>query len=437
MGSRAKKQTRMKVSLLKAILYVFAFGVLALGGYSFVLAATDCSDLEGSAKDQCDSLEAQAKIYRNIIEQKNAQGETLNGQLSSLDAQAQVLNLEIQKSQNKISSLDSDVQTLSQRIEEKNKIIDQQKRVLSEMLRSYYQDYSNDVIPAILTEDESLNFFQAAQASTDANARLSDLLHSVQDLRDGLQKEQDDLNAKKADAEQTQSDLSDQNDQLDNAKTNKQTLLAQTQSDEAKYQELLSNVKAEKDQLFDFSSASNLGEVSASVKDYDQPDKKDWSSLTYFSQKDSRWGNKKINGVSGSLMRDYGCAVTALAMALRANGASTDPGKLLKDADFSRDLIVWPGSWSSGIKLASSTGHGNVSWSTIDKEIKNDHPVIVHIRKSNGQGHYVLITGKDKKDYIVHDPYFGPNLYLSTSRALIGKLGTNTGTSIDQMIVYE
>jgi hypothetical protein len=104
---------------------------------------------------------------------------------------------------------------------------------------------------------------------------------------------------------------------------------------------------------------------------------------------------------------------------------------------FYYDLIEWPGSWDPSITLASSNSHGNVSWSTIDSQIKGNHPVIVHINKtSGGGGHYVVITGKDSKDYIVHDPYFGPNIYLGTSKSLVGKIGKDSATRIDQMIIY-
>jgi hypothetical protein len=48
----------------------------------------------------------------------------------------------------------------------------------------------------------------------------------------------------------------------------------------------------------------------------------------------------------------------------------------------------------------------------------------------------VVITGKDSKDYIVHDPYFGANLYLSTSKALVGKIGIDSSVRVDQMILY-
>ncbi len=135
-------------------------------------------------------------------------------------------------------------------------------------------------------------------------------------------------------------------------------------------------------------------------------------------------------------MADYGCAVTSLAMVFRKKGDSTDPGKLAKQKIFSFDLIKWPAAWSSGINLASSISHGNINWSTIDSQIKKGNPVIVYLSRNRGGGHYIVITGKDSKDYIVHDPYFGPNLYLSTSKSLVGKLGTNSSVSVNQMIIY-
>ena len=101
------------------------------------------------------------------------------------------------------------------------------------------------------------------------------------------------------------------------------------------------------------------------------------------------------------------------------------------------DLIEWPESWSPGITLASSISHGNINWSTINSQIAKGNPVIVHINKTNGAGgHYVVITGKDSKDYIVHDPYFGPNLYLGTSKSLMAKMGKDSGVTVDQMIIY-
>lgn len=98
--------------------------------------------------------------------------------------------------------------------------------------------------------------------------------------------------------------------------------------------------------------------------------------------------------------------------------------------------------WSgSNIKLDDSYGdsHGNISWSVIDTQLKKGNPVIVYIKKTNGGGgHYVVIHHKTSNGkYVIHDPYFGPNIFLDTSRSLIGKMGKDSSTTVDQMIIYE
>ena len=73
----------------------------------------------------------------------------------------------------------------------------------------------------------------------------------------------------------------------------------------------------------------------------------------------------------------------------------------------------------------------------MDKEIKAGNPVIIFIRANGrGAGHYVVVHNKDSKGrYIVHDPYWGANLFLDSTRENISTL-YGSSTSIDQMIIY-
>ena len=135
-------------------------------------------------------------------------------------------------------------------------------------------------------------------------------------------------------------------------------------------------------------------------------------------------------------MKDYGCAVTALSMVFTYHDEDITPGKLSSQPIFYRDLIVWPENWK-GLELSSSKAHGNVDWNTIKKEISKDRPVIVFVRARAGAGHYVVIHGRDKNgEYVVHDPLFGPNLYLDTTEKLVGSI-YDSSTTIDQMLIYK
>jgi len=87
---------------------------------------------------------------------------------------------------------------------------------------------------------------------------------------------------------------------------------------------------------------------------------------------------------------------------------------------------------------SSGKSHGNIDWLIIDAQIAKGNPVIVYIGKTKGSGgHYVVIHHKASDgQYIVHDPYFGPNIFLNTTRALVGAMGVDSSTTTNQMIIY-
>ena len=70
-------------------------------------------------------------------------------------------------------------------------------------------------------------------------------------------------------------------------------------------------------------------------------------------------------------------------------------------------------------------------------ELKNKNPVIVFVKSTKrGGGHYVVIHDKDKDgNYVVHDPYWGANIFLSSTKAYVGAL-YGSGVVVDQMIIY-
>jgi hypothetical protein len=180
----------------------------------------------------------------------------------------------------------------------------------------------------------------------------------------------------------------------------------------------------------DFSTVGNISDILSSISNYPKPDSKYWDVSSYYSQRDSRWANKRIGGTK-YLMADFGCAVTSVAMAYKFNSSNTTPQTILSSADFTTQaLIYWPSGWLNSGKVSS------VDWKAVDSELSKKNVVIAHIKTSSGPGHYVVIHHKDNKDYVVHDPYFGSNLYLKTSMALMSATSNGSTTKIDQTIIY-
>jgi len=432
-------KAKIKNNQIKLIFWLFlATTVFGLAFFSSIKANDiDCGQLTGDDKKKCEILEKKAEDYQDLIDINNKQQSTLQKQMEIIDLEQVKTQKELSTTKSRAEELAIKINSLEGDIEYKENLMNYQKLILAGMMQSYYEYYQQGILDLVLINRNFSAILNQSDYLEQTSLKINEILESIEKIKTELEKQQGDLVDKKEENEKTKQELERKKSELLTNEAQKQNLLIKTQGEEAKYHQLLSRVEAQKRELFNFSEASNLAEVDASVGNYAKPDSKYWASTDwYFSQKDSRWGNKTI-GNSNSLMKDYGCAVTSVSMTFRFAGASIDPGKMSKQKIFYYDLIKWPASWNPDIELTSSINHGNINWKTIDKEIANQHPVIVFIKKTNGRGgHYVVIHNKNSKDYIVHDPYFGSNLYLGTSRALVGALGLNSGTKIDQMIIY-
>lgn len=222
----------------------------------FVFAAEDISQLSEDAKKKAEELEAlddklkaQIRAYENIIDLKNRQGATLDDQIKALDAQASKLELEIAENQKKAKALEGDIGSLSSRVQEKTILVEQQKQVLSELMRQYYYQYSSDVSPLLLTADESVSYFNESSWSNDLGEKVSDLLSSVTDMRESLLNEQEELENKKKLADTLQTQLAERNDYLESTKNNKAALLNKTVAEVNKYDSLVDDLEKQREAI--------------------------------------------------------------------------------------------------------------------------------------------------------------------------------------------
>jgi len=441
MNTKRKEKTSYKLKILMgAIIFFAAFLVLCKVKADSISDISNGNTLSDEDQQKLDELQRKAAVYRQIIDIKEKQGESLSNQLSIADSNIQEVQAQIDLGSKQIDDLNSQIIRIEDQIKEKNALIESQKKLLANILQSYYEVNQSGLLTAYLSNGNIASFIVTKDRLSQTGDKIKDLVDSIIKMKDDLTAQSADLDDKKSkivDANQT---LQDQSNNLASLKQQKQTLLSQTQGEEARYRQLLANVETQKQELLDidqFFAASGL-----SVDSYPKPDSKYFASTDwYYSQRDSEWGNDNI-GNTKTLIKSYGCALTSVAMVFEEHGVSIDPGKLANKPIFSGDLIDWYDSkdWEKNWPVPDSHGyaHGNINWSVIDSKISKGIPIIVYIKKSNGGGgHYVVIHHKEGNDYVVHDPYFGANIFLSTSRALIGAMGKSSSTSIDQMIIYQ
>lgn len=434
------KYGRKKMAFFGAAIFCAVFFVF------YYLAQADNTNLSNSddetaeeTQEKIDELNRKAEVYRQIIEIKEKQGESLNNQLSITDSNIKQVQAQIDLSTQQIYDFNNQILRLEKQIQEKEELLESQKKMLANIMQSFYAVNQSGLMVAFLNNGNIASFIVTNDRISQTGDKISELVNSIAKIKKNLELQKEQLDRRKTEVVTKNQELQDQNDDLESVKKQRETLLNQTQGEEEKYRKLLASIQKQKEELLNIDEL--FGSSGLSVDNYAKPPSSLYASTDwYYSQRDSRWADVKI-GISGLKMKDYGCAVSSVAMVFTKMGDSITPLKLVKKPIYTQGgLIVWPdSSFGNKVSLTSGTSHGNIKWKTIDSQLAKGNPVIVYIKKNRGSGgHYVVIHHKESSTgkYVVHDPYFGANIYLDTSRALVGAMGTDSSTTVDQMIIY-
>jgi hypothetical protein len=131
------------------------------------------------------------------------------------------------------------------------------------------------------------------------------------------------------------------------------------------------------------------------------------AATPYYLQNDPQWGAETIGG-SDEPMAGSGCTVACVAMGLSALGHQMNPSqacaKLKRQNGFTSDgLIIW--SKVAGLTNgAVEAGVVPLSYEVIDAELAAKRPVIAKIMLMETIPHWVLIVGKEGREYLALEP---------------------------------
>ena len=389
-------------------------------------------------EEELKELESKIKTYEKIINQKQSQQATLANQIEIMESEIKRNREKIEKAKKEMTLTKTEMEKIDIEIGKKNEEIERKKEVLRGLIKGIYHESRKSSVEVLLEYESLDEYFMEMERLNSINDKTKNILVEINKNKLELEKNKEEMNNKYEKLTDLKQESKKNKEYLENQQDAKSEILVVTEGEEDKYQDLLGKVEQQRDLIlgnFDQMTSEMSGELAAVQANLKKPKSGLASTRWYYSQRDPRWGDDNI-GMSRSKMAEYGCAVSSVSMVLRYHGIGIDPGSLAKQKIFYYDLIVWPSYWQ-GVKRVSSSFHGNIDWNTIDKEIKNGNPVIIFIGASGrGAGHYVVVHGKDKNgEYVVHDPYWGPNLYLDSTRKMISVL-YNSSTYIDQMIIY-
>ncbi len=389
------------------------------------------------------NLEQYKKEIGTKAEELQKDIKSLKNQIGYLDAKVEKTEVEIRITQQEIDMLNLDITQIEEQIKNteeeiqntENKIEEVRQR-LADTVKKIYEYDAQNLVKITLASGALSDFFDEISYVENLQKSLSINLGQLKQEKKNLENKKSALEDQKASLAEKRREVSEKIDsfnktiaELDAEKKNKATLLEITKGDEEEYQKILKNIESQKREVMLLKEKADIAskDLNASWWYYNQKNYQDIISNCYYKD--------DYGLIRQCTISTHGCAITSVAMVFTNQGKSKTPPQVLQESKFDNyGNIYWPYPFKS-------SGHcsGCVNWKIIDENIAIGRPVIVFIRVSGSEGHYVVIYGKEGEEYLVNDPYFGQGIYLSESFAGLSQNSNGISISknnIDQMVLY-
>lgn len=142
-------------------------------------------------------------------------------------------------------------------------------------------------------------------------------------------------------------------------------------------------------------------------------------SMTHYYQSGQSWSNKHCGGISSNpTIGSEGCAITSFAMVERFYGGSDNPGQVSDKLGSSAYPMNWGTAASVyGMNSPSISYYNNTmldkgkASNSICTSVRSNKPVIVGLKNSSGNTHFVVARGAAPQNaYVyIYDPASGVN----------------------------
>jgi len=376
----------MKIKLFLVLILVFGLAVAP-----FHLFARSSED---ELKKEIDRL---TKKVSELQEKRK----TLNGEIQYMDSQIKLTALRINETLGQINFLEAQIKDLSKRIGILDASLNEVSVLFINRVVATYKSGRVSFLDFLFSSRSFADFFQRAKYLQAVQANDRRTLLAMEEIRSNYDQQKIKKEEKQKELKGLKDKLAKQKADLDQQKESKKRLLLLTKNDEKKYQRLLVQAKTELNALRSFALSRGGKKLLPP-----QPSPDGW----YYNQRDQRWGGALI-GNSDMPVWEVGCLITSVAMLYTKNGVKTTPLEIASNpayffSDTAYMLRPWP--IPSGFTLVDSSGN---HFKFIDQEISQGRPVIVHLN-IGGDGHFVVIKRKEGDEYIINDPWEGPDKKL-------------------------
>lgn len=214
---------------------------------------------------QIQELQQQIEVYQKQLLETSGKSKSLSSEVSRLNAQIGKLQLEIKSLGIAISQTDGEINNTQKSIFQAQSEVEVHKKALTSALQAAYHNDRQSLTEVLVQNRRISDFFNKVKTLDDVQETLRVNIVALKDLKDQLEKKQENLEQKKSDLEELVSLQESQKRSLDQNKNIKDKLLKQTKGDEAKYQSLVKETQQQIERIRE--QVSYLQQSGLSVED--------------------------------------------------------------------------------------------------------------------------------------------------------------------------
>lgn len=233
---KPKKNNKMRFLVASLALFSLLFGA-GLPASALTDGEIEKRRAELEAELAREELQIEAAIQ--LLQVKQREGATLQGDVDLLQAQIARARASIKAKQAQIDRLEDEIYNRSLKIEDLNITIERQKESLSELLRQTKENQRISLVEIVLANDSLTEFFNDVDDFNSIQESVHTSFANMRGLQDEARQEQETLAAQKAKEVDAKQVVEEEEQRTKNLETDKKRLLNITKNQEKNYQKLL------------------------------------------------------------------------------------------------------------------------------------------------------------------------------------------------------
>lgn len=246
----------MKFKIFLILFFFLTFALIGRPFFVFTLeTAGNKEEIDNLNKEIIEKREKIKQIeesiaeYKKKIEKKRTEAVSLSNQISILDNYLIQIELDVEATEEQVEALNLEIEALNLEISDKEAVINKQKVILKELIRTLYYEDQKKYIEVMAAYKNFSDFYNRVQFLNKIESDLGKSAKTVRLAKEELEQKNKVAAERKLAYEELKQKLINRKKDLDEQIFLKQNTLAQAQSSELTYKTMINNLKKQYQQI--------------------------------------------------------------------------------------------------------------------------------------------------------------------------------------------